>query len=206
MRDVQRFWWLAAATIFVFVGCNGPAPRSVEDTTPVPPVAECVPASSEGPVRPLLDQLSATDAATRSTAAWCLVEGPPPAPAVLEALRRLTNDEERSVRYAARWALHHLLREDAERRTLSDTPPTASRTARPVYPDEALREKREGTVRLEVLVGEDGKVAYARVAASVPGLDAAALASARRWEFEPALRGGWPVASVVEMPVTFRIY
>jgi len=206
MREVQRRCRLAAAATVALLGCDGPAPLSVDETTPVPPVAECSPASPGTPIRPLLQQLSAADAATRSAAAWCLVEGPSPSPAVLEAVHRLTNDQDRSVRYAALWALHHLLEDDAERQGLRDTPPRPSRTARPVYPDEAFREKREGTVRLELLVGEDGAVAHAEIRASVPGLDAAALASAREWRFEPARRGGQPVAAVVEMPVSFRIH
>jgi len=206
MRDAWKRWPFTAVAAVVALGCELPDPRVVDDGAFTPPVGECRPPFPGTPVRSLLDQLSAAGAATRSAAAWCLGEGQPSSPAVLGALHRLTNDEDRSVRYAAYWALHHLLQDDAETQELGDAPPRASRTARPVYPAEAFREKREGTVRLEVLVGEEGEVAHAEVAASVPGLDAAALASAREWRFEPARHDGQPVAAVVEMPVSFRIY
>jgi TonB family protein len=56
------------------------------------------------------------------------------------------------------------------------------------------------------LINSLGKVAYAEIRQSIPHLDEAALTCVRDWLFEPAQRGGKPVATVAVAPVTFRIY
>jgi TonB family protein len=61
-------------------------------------------------------------------------------------------------------------------------------------------------VLLEVLIGEAGEVAYARIRESVPQLDAAALDSVRRWKFEPMRIGDAVQATVIHLPLTFRTY
>jgi TonB family protein len=57
-----------------------------------------------------------------------------------------------------------------------------------------------------VLVDDKGRIVKARVIQSVPGLDEAALDAAKKWQFEPARKGGKPVATILHMPVAFRIY
>ncbi|MFZ1057036.1 MAG: energy transducer TonB, partial [Opitutaceae bacterium] len=64
----------------------------------------------------------------------------------------------------------------------------------PVYPSDALRKKVEGRVTVRLVVDANGNVASARVlSSSDPELDAAALDTARRWNFTPALDAGIPV-------------
>ena len=87
-----------------------------------------------------------------------------------------------------------------------DSPPRVRRTAKPQYPREAFDAKVEGTVLIEMLVDDKGRVAKARVIQTVPGLDEAALDAAMKWQFEPARKGGKPVATIIHMPVAFRIY
>jgi len=87
-----------------------------------------------------------------------------------------------------------------------DRPPRALRTPKPAYPPEAFVKKVEGTVHLEILIDDTGRVARVRVAQSIPLLDAAAVDAVRGWIFEPAIRKGRPVASVAWAPVSFRIY
>jgi protein TonB len=87
-----------------------------------------------------------------------------------------------------------------------DAPPRVIRQARPQYPQDAFVKKIEGTVLIEALVDSQGRVARARVIQSVPLLDAAALQAVYQWVFQPAMKHGRPVATIIHMPVAFRIY
>ena len=58
------------------------------------------------------------------------------------------------------------------------------------YPSAALEARVGGTVGLDIAIDERGFVSDARVTQSVAGLDQAALAAVRRWEFLPTIRGG----------------
>lgn len=66
----------------------------------------------------------------------------------------------------------------------------------PVYPVEARRHKQQGTVKLLILVGVDGRVADIKIASSsgTPSLDSAALGAVKRWRWAPQMSGGAPVA------------
>jgi TonB family protein len=76
----------------------------------------------------------------------------------------------------------------------------------PPYPDAAREAKKEGRVRVNLVVDEHGAVVEAEVAeASDPVFVDAALAAVRTWKFKPALDEGKPVASGVTMPVHFRL-
>jgi len=61
-------------------------------------------------------------------------------------------------------------------------------------------------VTLESVIGVDGKVGRARVLRSIPQLDAAAIQTVRQWVCSPAIKGGRPVATIAQAPVSFRIY
>lgn len=87
-----------------------------------------------------------------------------------------------------------------------DAPPRVIKQARPQYPQDAFVKKIEGTVLIEALVDAQGRVARARVIQSVPLLDAAALQAVYQWVFQPAMKHGRPVATIIHMPVAFRIY
>lgn len=87
-----------------------------------------------------------------------------------------------------------------------DSPPRAIKQARPQYPQDAFVKKIEGTVLIEALVDAQGRVSRARVIQSVPLLDAAALQAVYQWLFQPAIKHGRPVATIIHMPVQFRIY
>lgn len=77
----------------------------------------------------------------------------------------------------------------------------------PEYPWPARRAGWEGRVVVEVAVRPDGAVTDVDLAQSSGHdvLDEAALETIRRWRFEPAKRGGVPVAGSVEVPITFRL-
>src|SRR5262249_8766817 len=58
------------------------------------------------------------------------------------------------------------------------------------YPDVARSKHVQGLVRVQALVGTDGRVDDARMVESIPLLDEAAMAAVRQWEFEPAMARG----------------
>lgn len=87
-----------------------------------------------------------------------------------------------------------------------DQPPRLLKRTQPVYPQEAFIKKIEGTVMLEILIGVDGRVGRARVLRSIPQLDQAALQTVRQWVFSPAIKGGRPVPTTANAPVSFRIF
>ena len=64
----------------------------------------------------------------------------------------------------------------------------------------------EGTVMVEILIGEDGEIARIAIRQSIPDLDAAAMDCVRQWSFTPALANKVPTATVAMVPVAFRIY
>jgi TonB family protein len=71
------------------------------------------------------------------------------------------------------------------------------------YPKEAQALGVHGMVELEVRIDETGQVVDARVVRSIPLLDDAAVAAAKRWRFAPAVIDGRPVPSKVAMEMSF---
>jgi protein TonB len=80
-------------------------------------------------------------------------------------------------------------------------------TRPPVYPPRCLRMGIEGTVRVRVLVGEDGRVQEVTVGKSSgeTALDDAAMDAVRYWRFEPAKRDGVPVRAWAIVPIEFKL-
>lgn len=77
----------------------------------------------------------------------------------------------------------------------------------PEYSEEARKAKYEGTVVLSVVVGPDGRPHNIRIARSLGlGLDEKAMEAVRNWKFEPARKGGQPVAVQVNVEVKFSLY
>jgi TonB family protein len=85
-------------------------------------------------------------------------------------------------------------------------PPTLVREVRPVYTDDARRQRIEGDVILEIVVRSDGSVGSIRVKRSLGGgLDQRAIDAVRQWRFNPARRHGTPVDVAVEVAVEFKL-
>ncbi|HET9533237.1 MAG TPA: energy transducer TonB, partial [Blastocatellia bacterium] len=63
---------------------------------------------------------------------------------------------------------------------------TAIVRSRPVYPEEAKKEKIKGPVTVEVTINEEGSVIAARPVSGPRQLHDSALAAARRWKWLPA--------------------
>lgn len=63
----------------------------------------------------------------------------------------------------------------------------------PYYPDSARRGKLEGTVILEAILDEKGRIRNLGVLRSIPAFDSSALAAVCCWRYKPAMRGNQPV-------------
>jgi TonB family protein len=85
--------------------------------------------------------------------------------------------------------------------------PSYAYTPKPIYPDIARREGREGTVIVSVLVGEDGrsKSFELKRSSGSEALDKAATDSLRRWRFHAARDGNKSIETWVNVPIVFRL-
>src|SRR5579871_6733230 len=63
---------------------------------------------------------------------------------------------------------------------------------RPVYPAEARKNRVQGSVRVEIRVGENGKVEEAKLMDGNPLLAQAAVDAVKQWEYKPYLLNGIP--------------
>lgn len=92
-----------------------------------------------------------------------------------------------------------------------DMPADRGATARmmppPSYPKIAFEQGIVGKVVLQVNVDADGKATSVRVLEATPAgiFDAASVAAAEQWTFEPAIKNGKAVASALKIPVTFAM-
>lgn len=80
-------------------------------------------------------------------------------------------------------------------------------TRPPIYPPRCLRMGIEGSVRVRVLVGEDGRPQEVTIGSSSgeAALDQAAMDAVRYWRFEPARRDGVPVRAWAIIPIEFKL-
>jgi periplasmic protein TonB len=84
-------------------------------------------------------------------------------------------------------------------------PPVKTKNTLPTYPPVAKATHIEGVVMLDVTIGTDGKVKDVKVLRSVKGLDDAAVAAVRRWEYKPTTVNGQPVQVIVTVPMVFTL-
>jgi protein TonB len=91
--------------------------------------------------------------------------------------------------------------------TLQIAYPRYQLNAPPSYPGLARKRAQEGTVVLQVLVNEKGRVDTLEIESSSGFglLDRAAVSSVRKWSFEPGRRGEERIPMWVRVPVTFTL-
>jgi TonB family protein len=90
--------------------------------------------------------------------------------------------------------------------TAAPTPPALTSSVEAAYPAEALRDRIEGAVVLELTVDEAGRVQNPRVVTpGGHGFDEAALAAVKRFTFEPARQGGAAIASTIQFTYEFHL-
>ena len=88
------------------------------------------------------------------------------------------------------------------------TLPQPTRQVRAEYTNEAMQNRIEGRVVLDVVVLADGAVGEVGVKESLDsiyGLDKNAVAAMRQWQFKPGQKDGKPVAVRVSAVMTFTL-
>jgi TonB family protein len=84
--------------------------------------------------------------------------------------------------------------------------PVPIQAPNPEYTRKARKANIQGTVILAIVVKRDGTVGDVRVQRSLdPGLDEKAIATVKRWRFNPAQRDGTPVDVEIRIEVNFRL-
>jgi periplasmic protein TonB len=86
--------------------------------------------------------------------------------------------------------------------------PIPVRQVKAGYTAAAMEARIEGTVLLDVVVLDDGKVGEVMVTQSLDteyGLDTQAVEATKQWLFKPGTKDGKPVAVRVAMEMTFRL-
>ena len=84
-------------------------------------------------------------------------------------------------------------------------PPRRIVSVAPVYPQIAQQARVEGTVEIEALIGEDGKVRNAKLLSGKALLNEAALTAVRQWVFTPTRLNGEPVGVIMTVTVVFSL-
>jgi len=96
--------------------------------------------------------------------------------------------------------------QDAEKKlTRAEALSAATLKAQPEYPTVAKQLRVEGTVELEALVGEDGKVEKVTILKGNAMLTRAASDALKRWKFNPFTEAGKPVKAVAPVEFTFKM-
>ena len=86
-------------------------------------------------------------------------------------------------------------------------PPRALYDPEPDYSEEARKVKLQGSVVLSLVVDATGHPRNVNVTRSLGmGLDEKAREAVEKWRFAPGMKGGYPVATRVEVEVNFHLY
>jgi TonB family protein len=88
------------------------------------------------------------------------------------------------------------------------SPPRVIAQVQPRYSSDALEQKIQGSVWLEVVVTCEGRAGQVRVMRSLDprGLDEEAIKAVRQWRFDPGRLSGQPVDVVVTVVMDFSIH
>ena len=84
--------------------------------------------------------------------------------------------------------------------------PVLLKQVTPKYTADAMRQRIQGVVALEVVINREGIPVAIRIMRSLdPGLDNEAIAAARAWRFTPGRIGNTPVDVVVTILLDFNV-
>ncbi|MBI5645979.1 MAG: energy transducer TonB [Ignavibacteriae bacterium] len=87
-----------------------------------------------------------------------------------------------------------------------DTPPRVTIQAPATYPPQALKDGTEGTVYVQAVITEKGRVQSTTVLKTeAEVLNDAACAAVKNWRFTPATKDGKNVAATVTIPFKFKL-
>jgi periplasmic protein TonB len=87
------------------------------------------------------------------------------------------------------------------------SPPRPIYKPDPEFSEEARKAKYQGVCTLQMVVGVDGRPSQIKVLGSLGmGLDEKAIEAVRNWKFEPGMKEGHPVATIIAVEVDFHLY
>ncbi len=87
------------------------------------------------------------------------------------------------------------------------SPPHATFSPDPEYPEEARRVKSQGTVVVSLVADASGTTRDIQITKPRGlGFDENAVATVSTWKFEPAQKDGKPISVILNVEVTFRLY
>jgi protein TonB len=75
----------------------------------------------------------------------------------------------------------------------------------PVYPEEARRNRIEGSVVMQAIIDENGNVIELKLVSGDPQLASAALDAVRKWKYRPYLLNSKPVQLETLVTVNFEL-
>ena len=75
----------------------------------------------------------------------------------------------------------------------------------PSYPPDALQQRIDGTVRLRVVIGEDGKVQSVEPVSGPPLLVGAAVIAVHEWRYGPTILDGRHIQTQADISLVFRL-
>jgi protein TonB len=75
----------------------------------------------------------------------------------------------------------------------------------PIYPEDAKRQRIEGTVKVHAVVGKDGAVQGMEGISGPPLLVSAALSAVRQWRYKPTLLGDQPIETGQDITIVFGL-
>lgn len=85
--------------------------------------------------------------------------------------------------------------------------PRAIYSPEPEFSEEARKAKYQGVCTLSVTVGADGRPRDIHVLSSLGmGLDEKAIEAVKNWKFEPGMKDGHPVPTLIAVEVDFHLY
>jgi len=87
------------------------------------------------------------------------------------------------------------------------SPPRPVYKPDPEFSEEARKAKYQGVCTLGMVVGVDGRPTNIHVLGSLGmGLDEKAIEAVKNWKFEPGMKDGHPVATMIAVEVDFHLY
>ena len=87
------------------------------------------------------------------------------------------------------------------------TPPRQIFSPEPKYPEAERHTRREGAVKLKLVVRSDGVPGDVSVSQSLsPDFDIAAMDAVKQWKFSPAMKDGTPIAVQIAVEVAFSLH
>lgn len=187
-------------------------------TTPPPTSAQIVPTSSDNSTKAQVPAAAQnTQAETTSSNSFIkktVISSPtvqPPAPVVRE--RRAENQNKSSEATNNVKPVENKPEVQPSAEAVKDSSPLqvgslveyATEKTNPAYPPAARMMRKTGTVRVEVLVDEQGKIAEVKNASGESLLQKAATDALKKWKFKPFTRDGQPVKATGFISFNFNL-